>query len=224
MRRYYIISGILLIPSIINFSVAAPALVQEKRQSGVNMVHLPEGTIAMLGKRGDELNDLWLKFFSNPESYLFGKPEESSVVHASSSFSPSGPADESMDVNQPLPYAPEEPLPMPIPDHTQSSLADEMDEQWLEFFSLPENSFFLKPEKWSAKRPPSTPAPADGWTDVGQPLPSIPEEPPSGPADDWMDAEEPLPSIAEGPLSLSTQGHAPPIPGSLTESGYELMN
>jgi hypothetical protein len=126
MRRYYIFSGILLVLPIINFAVAAPALVQDKRQPGVDVVHIPEDAITMLGKRGDGLNELWLK--------LFG----------------------------------------PFKDH------------------------FAKPES-SAARPS---APADGWTDLEQPLPSIPEEP------------EPV----------SSPDHAPQNPGSLTQSGYELMN
>ena len=76
MRRYYIISGILL---IIDLAVAAPVLVQEKRQADVDVVHIPEDAITMLGKRGDELDKLWLKLFKHPENYFFEKPEASSA-------------------------------------------------------------------------------------------------------------------------------------------------
>jgi hypothetical protein len=129
MRRYYIVSGILLILPIIDFAVAAPALVQEKRQVGVDAVHIPEAAITMLEKRGDELNELWFNYLSHFENY-FAKPEESSVARPPPSSPPSGPKDGWTDVSQPLPSIPEEPS-----------------------------------------------GPNDGWTDVSQPLPSIPEEP-----------------------------------------------
>jgi hypothetical protein len=129
----------------------------------------------MLWKRGDELNDQWLKFFGHPESYFFGKPEESSAAHASSSSSLPVPADGSMDVDQPLPYTPKEPSSVPSPDHTPPSQADEMGEQQSKFFDLPLNHFFLKPEESSAERPPL--GPADWWTDIEQSHPSIPKEP-----------------------------------------------
>jgi hypothetical protein len=136
MRRYYAVSGILLILPIIDFALAAPVLVPEKRQkgTGVNVVHTEDAT-TMLGKRGDELNELWLKLFGDSEDH-FAKPEESSAARPSSSSPPSGPA--------------------------------------------------------------------DGWTDITQPLPSIPEEP--------------------SPVSSPDRDHTPPQPGSLTESGYESMD
>jgi hypothetical protein len=120
MRRYYIVSGILLILPIIDFAVAAPVLVQEKRQAGVDVVHIPEDAITMLGKRGDELNELWLKLFGHPEDH-FAKPEESSAARPSSSSPPSGPADGWTDVKQPLPSIPEEPSPVSSPDHAPPS-------------------------------------------------------------------------------------------------------
>jgi hypothetical protein len=125
MRRYYVVSGILLVLPIIDFAVTAPVLVQEKRQASVD-------AITMLGKRGDELN--WLRLTKYFENY-FPKPEESSAARPSSSSPPSGPA--------------------------------------------------------------------DGWTDITQPQPSIPEEP--------------------SPVSSPDRDHAPPKPGSLTETGYESM-
>ncbi|KAN0123263.1 hypothetical protein V8E52_003216 [Russula decolorans] len=54
MRRYDIVSGILLILSIIDFALAAPVLVQEKRQASVDVVHIPKDVITVLGKRGSE--------------------------------------------------------------------------------------------------------------------------------------------------------------------------
>jgi hypothetical protein len=98
------------------------------------VVHTEDAT-TMLGKRGDELNELWLKLFGDSKDH-FAKPGESSAARPSSSSPPSGPA--------------------------------------------------------------------DGWTDITQPLPSIPEEP--------------------SPVSSPDRDHAPPKPGSLTESGHESMD
>jgi hypothetical protein len=108
MRRDYIVSGILLVLLIINFAVAAPVLVQEKHQAVVDLVHVPEDAIAMLGKRGDEFDELLLT--------LFGVPEESS-----SAARPSAPAGGWMDVKQPLPSIPEEPSRVSSPDHALPS-------------------------------------------------------------------------------------------------------
>lgn len=60
MRRYNIVSRILLIPTVITFTLAVP-VVQEKRQSRVDEVHVPEDVITMLGKRTREqdLDMLW---------------------------------------------------------------------------------------------------------------------------------------------------------------------
>ncbi|KAN0115599.1 hypothetical protein V8E52_006718 [Russula decolorans] len=54
MRRYDIVSGILLILSVIDFALAAPLLVQENHQACVDVVHIPKDVITVLGKRGDE--------------------------------------------------------------------------------------------------------------------------------------------------------------------------
>jgi hypothetical protein len=51
MRRYYIVSGIFLILPIIDFALAAPVLVQEKRQTGVDMVHISKDVITVLERR-----------------------------------------------------------------------------------------------------------------------------------------------------------------------------
>jgi hypothetical protein len=52
MRRYDIFSGILLILSIIDFALAAPVLVQEKRRAGLDVVHMPKNVIPALGSGG----------------------------------------------------------------------------------------------------------------------------------------------------------------------------
>jgi hypothetical protein len=68
MRRYDIISGILLILSTIDFALAVPVLVQEKRQASVVAVaHIPKDVITVLGKRTDEeeVGKLWKEYFDN---------------------------------------------------------------------------------------------------------------------------------------------------------------
>jgi hypothetical protein len=85
MRRYDIVSGILLILSIIDFALAAPVLAQEKRQAGVDALHIPKDVIAVLGTRVDpgsqEVERLLDKYFKD-----MGNPAESSdAAHASSS-------------------------------------------------------------------------------------------------------------------------------------------
>src|SRR5712672_1697584 len=91
MRRYDIISGILLILSIIDFALAAPVSVQEKRQETLKDV------TTVLGKRGDEvLVDLGKEYFKTWE-----KPVASSSTHSSSSSVASGPDPGSTNAVQP---------------------------------------------------------------------------------------------------------------------------
>jgi hypothetical protein len=100
MRRYDIVSGILLIISMIDFkfALAAPILVQEKRQGLVDVAHIvPKDVITVLGKRGDEeLGELGEEYFKT-----WGNPVESSGTHSSSSSAPSGPDHGSTNVMQP---------------------------------------------------------------------------------------------------------------------------
>jgi hypothetical protein len=103
MRLYYIVSGTLLILSIIDFAVTAPVLVQEKIQARVDVVHMPGDAMTMLGKRGDdsgELGELWVELFDHPESHFPPKPEELPAMHPLSSLPPSEPADGSMSSNR----------------------------------------------------------------------------------------------------------------------------
>ena len=51
MRRYDIVFGIILILYIIDFALAAPVLVQEKRQAYVDVVHTPKGARTASRKR-----------------------------------------------------------------------------------------------------------------------------------------------------------------------------
>ena len=112
MRRCYIVSGILLILSIVDFALAAPILVQEKRQASVDAVKLPKEVITVLGKRvGEDLEKLAEEF-----AKTWGKPIDSSDAHVSSSSAPPGPDRGSTDVVQaPAPGAPNPAPPTPNP-------------------------------------------------------------------------------------------------------------
>ena len=153
---------------------------------------------------GDESNKMWLNLnlFDRPGSYSLAKPE-SSAAHQASSSQPPRPADAWTGVKQPLMSIPKEPSPVSTPDHAPSSTGDGSNGPWLNLFGPPGSYFLTKPEtsaahpSWSSQ--PSVPA--DWWTDVKRPLSPIPEEP------------SPVPSPDD----------TPPSPGSLTESGYELM-
>ena len=96
MRRYNVVSGVLFVLPIINFALAAPALVQEKRHAFVDVVHkLDDAEIIVLGKRvEDPLDLMWNKYFEK----MWGKPEVSSATHAPSSSAPSTPGHGSTNV------------------------------------------------------------------------------------------------------------------------------
>jgi hypothetical protein len=124
MRRYDVVSGILLILYIIDFALAAPVLVQEKRQAFVDVVHIPKDLMTVLGKRGNEELEKLLEGYFNE----IGKPVESSDAHASSSSAPLGPDHGSTNVVQepePNPHLPLKTSKPPILDssdvHASSS-------------------------------------------------------------------------------------------------------
>ena len=112
MRRYDIVSGILLILSIIDFAFAAPVLVQENCYA--DMVHMPKDEITMLGKRtygAEELEE----FVKSLEI-----PGEWPNWHEPSSSAPAGPASD----HAPARLAPAGPEP---PDHASPSSAPGQD-------------------------------------------------------------------------------------------------
>ena len=87
MRRYNIVSGILLIIFIIDFAFAAPVPVQEKSRACDDVVQVTKDVITVLGKRVEEgLEKL-------AEGYLktLGNPVDSSWAHASAESAPSAP-------------------------------------------------------------------------------------------------------------------------------------
>jgi hypothetical protein len=81
MHWYDIVSRILVILSIIDFALATPVLVQEKRQAGVDVVHIHKDVVPVLGKRGYvELDKLLAEYYKTSE-----KPIGSSSAHTLSS-------------------------------------------------------------------------------------------------------------------------------------------
>ena len=119
MRRYDIVFGILLILFIIDFALAAPVLVQEKRNACVDVVQIPKDVTTILGKRvGEELEKLVAETFDTTE-----KPVESSDAHASSSSLSPGLEHVSVnDVKAPAPNAASPPAnPEPLMESSTPS-------------------------------------------------------------------------------------------------------
>ena len=114
MRRYDIVFGILLTLPIIDFALAAPVLVKEKRHAYVYAAQVPKDVVTVLEKRGEDqlLNELF-----DFEGF------ESPYAHASSSSAPPRPDHESkVDLAAPGPkLAP--PKVNPVPSTEPSSLS-----------------------------------------------------------------------------------------------------
>ena len=86
MRRYDLVSGILLILSIIDFALAAPVSAQEKQQEIADVAQIPKDVISVLGKRWEEdLGKLGEEFLKTGDN-----PVVSSDLHPSSGSAPSG--------------------------------------------------------------------------------------------------------------------------------------
>jgi hypothetical protein len=117
MRRYNIASRIIPILTVITFALAAPALVQDKRQACVDAVGVPEDVISVLRKRnrGQDLNMLLdsLRFLDDgvhlhePAPPPNVPPLNPAEVHVQEvHVPPQGPADsdhESMDLDDDAP-------------------------------------------------------------------------------------------------------------------------
>jgi hypothetical protein len=99
MRRYNIVPLIFLILSIISIALAAP-VIPEKRKVRVNVVHVPKDVITVLGKRGDELEEM-LKLSKSFDSWWGGNRGSSSVVRPSSNSAPLESGHGSMQVHVP---------------------------------------------------------------------------------------------------------------------------
>ena len=238
MRRKYIVSGILLILPIIDFAVAAPVPVQEKRQAGIDVAHIPEDAKAMLRKRGDDFDQLFSMFEDH-----FANPEESSATRPSSSSPPSGSDHGQMDVKKPPPSNPEGWSPVSSSDHGSPS-AGSLTESEYELMmgdAPPGPSTESDHESTEVHAPLSTPViptwfPTDH--DYMGPHASQPNLGPSDPrpltesnSDHKLVVEEP-PSRPASPTEFNADHeyqvvHPPPLsPGSAspTESDHEMVD
>ena len=137
MRRYHVVSGILLVLPIIDFALAAPLLVQEKRQTCVDavMLNIPKDVITVLAKRGEEedFEKLVEDYFRSKSK---GKQIQTSETHAPSSSAPPGPDHGSTDAVQ---------APSPGPSSSSESSwasADYIDwDSWANTFRSPADEF-----------------------------------------------------------------------------------
>ena len=251
MRRYDIVSGILLILSIIDFALPAPVLVQEKRQERVDVVHIPKDVITVLGKRWEEdlekLGEEYLK--------TGGKPVESS------SSAPLGPDHGSTNIAQ-LP-APSPASPTANPDPSMKPLSCSSSTSSRQGLWARGNCFGVPwadvkaslVNSWSHKGdylligPLSTPSltgPSMNheltWAEAVQRKPNLNSRPSIDPSADpdfdweyWMNAEDPPPTRPALPKEFgqahkyqvdpenppSTSGYAPSPP--LTEHEHEVL-
>jgi hypothetical protein len=243
MRRYDIVFGIFLILSIIDldFTLAAPVLVQEKRQACVDAVHIPRDVKSVLGKRGDQLDVLWDYYFKTSE-----KPVELSDTHAqaSSSSAPPGHDHGSTNVVQaPAPNptsstAESNPLmESPSSSSSESSVEPASDDEW----GYEGNGDFHGPQYTSSSSESSVePAPDDEWWYEGDgdfhgsPYTSPSSGSPVEPASDdgwWYEGDGDFHGLPYAPTSLGhgldhelTGAHAPqpnPNPMPSTDPDFD---
>jgi hypothetical protein len=110
--------GILLIVPFVDFALAAPVLVQEKRQACADMADTAEYPVSWLGKRGGtwgEIEEVGGKYLEN----WFVPPKEPLAAHGSSSSAPSEPGHVSTSAtNAPAPN----PGPSTEPDHLSTGM------------------------------------------------------------------------------------------------------
>jgi hypothetical protein len=226
MRRYDIVSGILLILSIVDFALAAPVLVQEKRQACVDVVPIPKDGVPVLGKRGnEELEKLAADYFKT-----WGEPVESSDAHASSISAPPGPDHGSTNVvqapgpNQASSTANPGLLMEPSsPSSVQGALGD----------PLPEDQWSNKGDDGSdASEPLFTPGSSENGADHESTGVHPDPIPPTNPDPDfdwnyWMSLDDPIPPRPASPKEIGLApeyqvGHVQqPDPGSPTDPDFD---
>ena len=213
MRRYYIISGILLIVPI---TLTAPVLVQEKREAGVDAVHIPEDVTTRLGKRGGDLDKLFLVYEDH-----FTAPE-SSVAKPSSSSLPLESDNEWTEVEKPLPtnpesvgaHAPPNPEPPVEPDHEKTGT-----DAPLGLSSLVDPTWFLTDHGYRGPHAPQSPE-SDKLV-AEEPL-SRPGSPTGFDVDHGYHAVNPPPSSDSAPQPKALDV-PPPSPASSTNPGRRSM-
>jgi len=210
MRRYYIVSGILFILSIIDFALAAPLPAQGKHQAFVDAVHTPKDVMAVPGKRGgEELENLAEQYFKT-----WGKPIDSSDAHAASSSAPPGP-----DHGAPNPASSTaKPEPSMEPSSPLSTAPMQGSESWDDRVKAWDDNFSNKGSATSLE-PLFTPT-GSGY----------------GPGDEWLVGHSPKPKPNPNTLAAGLPTGAdpnfnweywmnlddsPPRPGSPSQKGFD---
>jgi hypothetical protein len=161
MRRYNIVSGILLILSIIGFALAAPVLKHEKHQARVDVVHIPRDVTTVLGGRGEE-TEMLVEFFKSLDK---GKQVTSSGAGASSNKAPLGLDHESTNEGYSLALSPASSTAEPNEPWSPSSTTSYGDVSDPEWWFDPNN-------RWHS--PTHTPTSTDGDYDPFHELAGVP--------------------------------------------------
>ena len=195
MRRYDIVSGIILILSFIDFALAAPALVQRNHQAGVDAVHIPKDAITMLGKRGaDELEHVVEEYFKTSV-----KPVEPSDARASLSSAPPGP-------DQGLTNMEQAPGPIPASSTANQRLLEpssSSDDRWSQSYEG-DDVFHDVPLDGPTS---SEYGSHHGSTGAHAPLPKLPDPKPSPSTDSKLEMSllDPPPAIVPASQKESTK-------------------
>ena len=191
-----IISGILLVFPIVDIALAAPVLVQEKRQPYADVADIPEYPLTVLGKRG-EIEEVGGKYIEN----WFALPkEESAAAHGSWSSAPSEAAHESTDAPAPNPGLPTEskdelagtqPQPQPL---------------------LSPYTTYIHPDNELLGAHGSQPStgPSNPSTESNQDYKLVAEEPPSPTGSDFVIVDKPpsSPALSTNPNSESMSANS----------------
>ena len=182
-------------PTDVSMGVEHPLLSIPKELSTVSRPgHAPPSP-------GGESNNLRVNLFGQPKSNFVANPGQSSIT---SSSKPSGPADVSTAVKQPLPSIPNEPSPVFNPDFASSS---PINERWLNLFGQPGSYILAKPEELIAAH--------SSWRSLQSWSPNA-----------WMGAKgvKPLrPILPKVPSLVSNPGHASPSSGAGSTKAEELI-
>ena len=106
MHRYNVVSWTLLILTVITFALAAPVLVQEKRQACVDVMQVPKDVITVLEKRArdQDLEWLWNEFGLRYQENVQGNLDQ--AVHPELAPPPNAPPPNPADVQEPEIHAP----------------------------------------------------------------------------------------------------------------------
>lgn len=213
----HIVCGIFLIVPTVYFALAAPLLVQEKRQACADSVEIAPYDlypITVLGKRiVSEIEEVGGKYIEN----WFKVPEKAPAVHASSSSaSQEGPSHKSSDVNQSPQPIPKVGSPASRPDYAQ----DTQSAQLLSGMHVPQMSpvlpIWFHPDNGLLEAHVAPPNPS---TELDSNNRLVAEEPPSPPKGSPTESDfEMVDETPSGPVSSADLNHESVSPDHLLEN------